>query len=129
MDKTTFEQTLSIFLTASKFVSKLLTMPKMLKDFVHWYCHKKEIFDMQERHTITDFELPNKKNVFEQFYYRCFSVHYCDHFIIVYNFSNVHTMQKHETQNTSNQSCFTANKRSRCSNQTGRCHVRYRMYL
>ena len=60
MDKTTFEQTLPISLNASKFDSELLTAPKMLKDFVHHYCHKKEIFDLQERHTITDSELPNK---------------------------------------------------------------------
>ena len=32
----------------------------MLKDFVHQYHHKKEIFDLQERHTIMDSGLPNK---------------------------------------------------------------------
>ena len=36
-------------------------------------------------------------------------------------------MNIQETQNTSNQSCYTANKRSRSSNSTGRCQ--YTMYL
>ena len=36
-------------------------------------------------------------------------------------------MQTQETQNTSNQSCFTASKRRRCSNNTGRSH--YSIYL
>ena len=91
MDKTTFEQTLPIFLNASKFESELLTTPKMLKDFVHQYHHEKEIFDLQERHTITDSELPNKIS-FELFYYRYFSVNYYNKFITGYDLSNVHTM-------------------------------------
>ena len=40
----------------------------------------------------------------------------------------IYFLCKHkETQNASNQSCFTANKRSRCTNNTGRCQ--YSMYL
>ena len=31
-----------------------------LKDFVHQYHHKREIFDLQERHTIMELEMPNK---------------------------------------------------------------------
>ena len=60
MDNTTFKQTISVSLNASKFDSGLLTAPKTLNSFVHQYHHKKEIFDLQERHTITDSELPNK---------------------------------------------------------------------
>ena len=60
MDKTTFKKTLPISLNASNLDSKLLTAPKMLKDFVHQYHHKKEIFHFHERHAITDSKLPNK---------------------------------------------------------------------
>ena len=42
-NKTTFKQTLPISLHAYKFDSELLTAPKMLKDFIHQYNHKKEI--------------------------------------------------------------------------------------
>ena len=65
MDKTTFEETLPISLNASKVDSELLTAPMTLKDCVHQYHHNKEIFDLKERHTITDLELPNKKNFLE----------------------------------------------------------------
>ena len=41
---TTFEQTLPISLNISKFDTSLLTAPKTLKDFIHQYEHKKEIF-------------------------------------------------------------------------------------
>ena len=54
MDMTTFQQTLHISLNASYFDSNLFTAPKMLKDFVHQYHYKKEIFDLQERHTLRD---------------------------------------------------------------------------
>ena len=60
MDKTTFEQTLPISLNASIFDIDLLTAPKTLKDFVHQYCHKKEISDFQERHNDNISDLPNK---------------------------------------------------------------------
>ena len=60
MDKTAFQLISPISLNASNFDSDFLTAPKMLKDFVHQFCHKKEIFDLQERYTIMDSELPNK---------------------------------------------------------------------
>ena len=50
MNKTTFEQTLPISLNISKFDSELLTAPRNLEDFIHQYNHKKEIFDLNERH-------------------------------------------------------------------------------
>ena len=43
-NKTTFEQTLPISLNASKFDLELLMAPYILKDFIHQYNHKKEIF-------------------------------------------------------------------------------------
>ena len=57
-NKTTFEQTLPISLDVSKFDSTLLTASSDLKDFIHWYTHDKEIFDLQERHDST--EITNK---------------------------------------------------------------------
>ena len=59
-NKTTFEQTLSVSLNVSKFNSDLLTAPRTLKNFIHQYNHKKEIFDLNERQDIMDKNLPNK---------------------------------------------------------------------
>ena len=59
-NKTTFEQTLPISLNVSKFDSDLLTAPRTLKDFIHQYNCKKEIFDFTERHDKMDENLPNK---------------------------------------------------------------------
>ena len=42
--KTTFEQTLPIYLNVSKFDSDLLMAPRTLKDFIHQYNHKKKFF-------------------------------------------------------------------------------------
>ena len=49
-NKTTFEQTLPISLNISKFDSILLTVSSNLKEFIPWYTHDKEFFDLQERH-------------------------------------------------------------------------------
>ena len=49
-NKTTFEQTLPISLTISKFDSILLTASCDLKEFINSYINHKEIFDWQERH-------------------------------------------------------------------------------
>ena len=46
----THEQTLPISLQSFEFNSDLLKAPKTLKDFVHQFWHKNEIFDSQERH-------------------------------------------------------------------------------
>ena len=67
MDKTTFQHILPISLNASKFDSDLLTAPKMLKDFVHQYHKKEEIFDLKERHINTNAESPNKNSFFSNF--------------------------------------------------------------
>ena len=116
MDKTTFQQTLPISLNVSNLDSNLLTAPMTIKDFVHQLHHKREIFGLQERHTIMNSELPSKNFFLNSFTIDVFSVCYCYNFIKGYSYGNVHTMITHETQNISNQSCFTANKRSRCSN-------------
>ena len=59
-NKTTFEQTLPIALNVSKFDSDLLTTPRNLKDFIHQYKCKKEIFDLHDRHVTTEL-ITNKK--------------------------------------------------------------------
>ena len=48
-NKTTFEETLPISLNIYKFDSKLLMAPRNLKDFIHQYKHKKEIFDLKKK--------------------------------------------------------------------------------
>ena len=50
----------------SKFDSDLLTAPRNLKDFIHQYNHKKEIFDLNKRHDTTD--LTTNKNFFSNNY-------------------------------------------------------------
>ena len=67
MDKTTFQQTLPVPIKASKFDSTLLTAPQTLKDFVHQYHKKKEIFNLKERHITMELELPNKNSFFNNF--------------------------------------------------------------
>ena len=44
----------------SNFDTELLTVPKTLKDFIHQYKCKKGIFDLEEKHTSTDTNLPAK---------------------------------------------------------------------
>ena len=51
LNRTTYEQTFPISLKTFDFNSELLTAEKTLKDFVHQFQNKKEIFDLQERHT------------------------------------------------------------------------------
>ena len=65
-NKTTFEQTFPISLNVSKFVSDLLTAPRNLKDVIHQYNSRKEIFDSNERHDTTD--LTTNKNFFSNNY-------------------------------------------------------------
>ena len=60
LDRTTHKQILPISLQSFKFNSDLLQVPKTLKDFVPQFQHKKEIFDLQERHNNNDLELSNK---------------------------------------------------------------------
>ena len=64
--KTTFKQTLPISLNVSIFDSDLLSAPKNLKDLIHQYNHKKEIFYLNERHDTTN--LTTNKNFFSNNY-------------------------------------------------------------
>ena len=64
--KTTFEQTLPISFNISKFHQTLLTASTNLKKFINRYTNHKEIFDLQERHDIT--ELNTNKNFFSDNY-------------------------------------------------------------
>ena len=61
-NKTIFKQTLLISLDMSKFYSELLTAARNLKDFIHQYNCRKDIFDLNKRHGITD--LTTNKNSF-----------------------------------------------------------------
>ena len=67
LNRTTYEQTLPIFLPPPEFDSKLITAPKTLKDFLHQIQKKKEIFDLQERHTGMELESPNKNFFFNNY--------------------------------------------------------------
>ena len=60
LNRTVYEQTLLFSLRPFDFNSELLKAPKTLKDFVHQFQHRKEIFDLQERHNDNNFILPNK---------------------------------------------------------------------
>ena len=51
--KATFKQTLLISFNVSEFDSNLLTASRNLRDFIHQYTCKKEIFDLKERHDNT----------------------------------------------------------------------------
>ena len=67
VNRTTFEQILPISLNLSSFDSELLTLARTLKVFVHQFHHKKEIFNLRERHTNMELELPNKKLFFNNY--------------------------------------------------------------
>ena len=60
---TTQEQILPISLQSFEINPSLLQVTKTLKDFVHQYKHKKEIFDLQERH-VNNNDLASNKNSF-----------------------------------------------------------------
>ena len=60
MNRTSFEQTMPISLKVANFEFELLMAPKTLKDFIHQYNHKKEIFDLQKGHTNMELEFPNQ---------------------------------------------------------------------
>ena len=68
-NRTAFEQTSPISLNVSKFDTDLLTAPKNLKDIIHQYNSRKEIFDLNERHDrpiVSD--LTTNKNFFSNSY-------------------------------------------------------------
>ena len=61
------EQILPILLESFEVNSSLLQAPKMLKDFIHQYKHKKEIFDLQEKHVNNDDLASNKNFLFNNY--------------------------------------------------------------
>ena len=65
-NQTTLEQILPLSLSISKFDTDLLTAPRSLKDFVYQYNYKKEIFDLNKRHSTID--LTTNKNFFTNNY-------------------------------------------------------------
>ena len=65
-NKTTFEETLPIFLNIFKFDQMLLTASTDLQKSISSYTSHKEIFDLQERHDST--ELNTNKNFFSDNY-------------------------------------------------------------
>ena len=65
-NKAIFKQTLPISRDVSKLDLELLTAPRNLKDFIHQYNSRKEIFDLNERHDTTD--LTTNKNFFSNTY-------------------------------------------------------------
>ena len=64
--KTTFKQTLPISKSVSKFNFNLLTASSNLKDVIHQYTCKKEIFDLKERHVNTGL-ITNKSFFFDNY--------------------------------------------------------------
>ena len=64
-----------------------------------------EIFDLKEGHNNNAIDLA-KKILFQYLYVDIFSVCYCYNFISGYNNIYVYIMQTHETEISSNQSCF-----------------------
>ena len=65
-NKTTFDQSLPVSLNVSKFDTDILTAPRNLKDFIHQYNNRKEIFDLNEMHGTID--LTTNKNLFSNNY-------------------------------------------------------------
>ena len=63
LNQTKHEQTLPIYLQSFDFNPDVLKSPKMLKEFVHQFQHKKEIFNLQKRHS-NDLDLAKKNSLF-----------------------------------------------------------------
>ena len=61
---TTQEQILPISLESFEINSSLLEAPNTLKDFIYKYKHKKEVFDLQERHVNNEDLVSNKNSFF-----------------------------------------------------------------
>ena len=89
--RTTSEHTLPISLNISKFGSNLLMASRNLRDFIYQFTHKKEFFDLKERHD--NMALITNKNFFSDNYVMdVFSVHSCNNFSTSYSFDNIFTM-------------------------------------
>ena len=98
LNRMTYEQTLPISSLPCVFDSKLLTAPKMLKDFVHQIQQKKEIFDLQERHTNMELDMPNKNFFFN--YYIIYVFLFVTAIFSLLVTLVIHILCKHKTLNT-----------------------------
>ena len=120
LNRTTYKQTVPISLIPPEFDYNLLTAPKTLKDFVHQFQQKKEIFDLQERHTDVELELHNKNYFFNNYIFDVFLFGTAIISLLV-TVLVINILCKHrKLKNFSRQCCFTANKRSRCGSKTGK---------
>ena len=117
LDKTTFEQTLPIALNACKFDSDLLTTTQMLKDFVHQYHKKKEIFYLKERHINTNSESPNKNSLFNNFTTDVF-LYIAAIISLLVTTLVMYILCKHMKRKTLVTNLALQQIRGRCSNQT-----------
>ena len=123
-NKTTFKQTLPISLKASKLDLELLIASKTLKDFIHQYNCKKDIFDLTERHENMDKNLPNRSFLSVNVIVDVFLFVTAIISLLVTTLA-IYLLCKHMKLRMLVTS--TANKRSRGINYTGRCH--YSMYM
>ena len=89
LNKTTFQETLPISLNIFNFDTDLLTAPKTLKDFIHQYKCKKEIFYLNISHASMDTNLPNHNFFSGNFILDVSSVCCCNNFSIGYTFGNI----------------------------------------
>ena len=81
-NRATYEQTLPIALNVSEFDRSLLHVSIDLKDSIHCYTKRKEIFDLQERHDSIDSIFNTNKNFFS-------NNHILDIFIFVSSISSL----------------------------------------
>ena len=82
-----------------KFNSELLTAPRTLKDFIHPYNHKKEIFDLTKRHDNMDENLPNKKFFLNSFVMDVF-LYVAAIISLLVTILAIYLLQKHEKLKT-----------------------------
>ena len=121
-NKTTFEQTPPISLNVSKFDSELLTAPRNLKDFIHQYNHKNEIFDLNERHDNMD--LTTNKNFFSNDYIVEVFLFIIAVILLLVTTLAIYLLCEHKKHRMLVASLAIQQVRSRCSNNTGRGHYR-----
>ena len=114
-NKAIFEQTLPISLNMSKFDTDLLTAPWNLKDYIHQYYSRKEIFDVSRKNGTTD--LTTNKYFFSNNYIVNIFLFIAAVISLLVTTLAIYLLCKHKKHRTlSNQPCLTAGKRSLHSN-------------
>ena len=109
LNQVTHEQTLPISLQSFDFDPDFLKTPKTLKDFLHQFWHKKEIFDLHKRHN-NGLDLATNDSFFNNFTIDVF-LFVTAILLLVVTSIVMYIMGKHTK----------LNKRSRCCSQTGPC--------